>query len=161
MTRPRKTGTPRAASPAAKEAALAPLLELRIAGTYAAIARARGRLARWLEASGVPRNAVSELALVLTEICSNALEHGTAARDRPLELTARRARHHVRLEIIEGAAAAADPVVEAILSASSPPAATSERGRGFFLVRAYVDTLRIDTDPRGFLRIRIQKRLCP
>lgn len=134
-------------------------LRLTVPGTYEAIASARTSLARWLEKSGVKPRIVSEMALVLTEICNNAVEHGSADASKPISLEADLAGDDACFEVIEGSCASVNPVVEGFLAASTPPDQASERGRGFFLIRAYVDDLQVDSTASGCMRIRFRKRI--
>jgi anti-sigma regulatory factor (Ser/Thr protein kinase) len=136
-------------------------LDLSIPGSYEAIRKARSTIADWLEERGVRERAISELSLVLTEICNNAVEHGTASPSQPMRVHAELASGDLRIEIIEGSASEVSPVVEGLMNALRPPSEADERGRGFFLIRSYVDQVAVDTTEDGSLRLRIRKRVAP
>ena len=136
-------------------------IDLSVAGSYEAIRKARSAIADWLEEGGVGERAVSELSLVLTEICNNAVEHGTASLTKPMRLHAELASGELKIEIVEGSSSEVMPVVEGLMKALQPPSEAEERGRGFFLIRSYVDQVHVDTTEDGSLRLRLRKRVAP
>lgn len=133
-------------------------LRFSMPGTFAAVAKARRRVAEWLGKAGAEPRALGEVGLALTEICNNAVEHGTANAKRPLHLAAAIEADAVVIEFLGDHGGSARRLDESFAWAS-PPAATSERGRGLFLIKACVDDLRVDATSDGRLRIRMRKRI--
>jgi anti-sigma regulatory factor (Ser/Thr protein kinase) len=132
--------------------------QVSVPGTYEAIASARGSLAAWMKNCGVKPRTVSEIALVFTEICNNAVEHGSSNASCPMMIRGVAEHGELQFEVLEGQCNSVSPVVEGLMTAGKPPAETDERGRGFFLIRAYVDELNVDATDDGGMRIRFRKR---
>lgn len=137
----------------------ADLFHLTVTGSYEAVVSARKKFDSWLTKSKATAQARNELALVLTEICNNAVEHGSATESEPMQITGKITNGLLEVEVIEKSGDAVDPIGKALLDSFSVPAVDSERGRGLFLIRVYVDELQIDTNDRDKLRIRLQKRI--
>lgn len=136
-------------------------LRLEIAGTFEAVVAARRAIHEWMKRAAATDQALNEMALVITEICNNAVEHGSATPDEPMKLTAEITDGILKMEIIEKSGEAVDPIGQALLESFGPPSLEEERGRGLFLIRVYVDEFQIDTTDANKLRIRIQKKIRP
>ncbi|MBI3817303.1 MAG: ATP-binding protein [Planctomycetes bacterium] len=136
-------------------------LQLDVIGTYEAVVAARGKMLAWLELGGATEQAVSEMALVITEICNNAVEHGSATLEEPMRLTAGLQNGILNLEVIELSGDSVDPISQALLESFGEPSLDDERGRGLFLIRIYVDELQIETTDNNKLRIVIKKKVAP
>jgi serine/threonine-protein kinase RsbW len=134
-------------------------LTITVAGTLDAVPRARRSVAQWLRKAGASDRVSRELGLVVTEVCNNAVEHGAASAAHPVTISARVARGVVELDFCERATVDQRGLAGAIRAANAPPDVAEERGRGLFLVRAYVDDVVVDLDERGELRIRLRKKL--
>lgn len=126
-------------------------LELYVPATHAAARGARRTATDFARRDGLSSEEVEQLALVLSELLSNAVDHGGggAARDGdeldgPVGVT-------LRLWLGDGDWAvevddegAGDAARLAELLAGDPQfALEDERGRGFFLVREMVDALSV------------------
>lgn len=120
---------------------------------------ARNRIHGWLERAGATGRAVSEMDLVVTEICNNAVEHGSATPDIPMTVTANITNGELTLEVLEKNSEAVGSIGEALLDSFAPPSLDEERGRGMFLIRIYVDELQIETADDDHLRVRVRKKL--
>ncbi|HKE02389.1 MAG TPA: ATP-binding protein [Planctomycetota bacterium] len=134
-------------------------LSITVAGTLDAVPRARRSLSQWLRKAGASDRISRELGLVVTELCNNAVEHGAASEARPVLIFARVARGVVEMDIRESATEQQQGLAGAMRAATAPPDVADERGRGLFLVRAYVDDVAIEHDARGELRIHLRKKL--
>jgi len=111
-------------------------VELEYPADPASLPRVRRRLRGWLAAQQVGPNDVADIVLAVSEACNNAIEH--AYRDRPGTLT-------VKLN--------ADPLaLEAVVEDRGrwqPPASTDEGGRGIWLMRHLMDTVRFEANGHG------------
>lgn len=126
--------------------------ELHLALTDATIAEmseARRRVAAWLFERGLPLLAVDELALITSELLSNAFK---AADRHDTELSVRIEGGEVVLEV----ANRADEDVSSLEPALPEPDASS--GRGLFVVAALADHLDVDVEG-GRVVARATKRL--
>jgi len=139
----------------------ADLFHLTVTGSYEAVVSARKKFDSWLTKAKATAQARNELALVITEICNNAVEHGSATEAEPMQISGKVTNGLLEMEIIEKSGEALDPIGKALLDSYTVPAVDNERGRGLFLIRVYVDELQIDTNERNKLRIRLQKRVRP
>ncbi len=151
--------TPAAPDRRDAEPSAPPPFRLSVQGTHEAVPNARRALSRWLEGAGAGGKTLDEVGLVLTEICNNAIDHGSCGADRPMQVAAEISGGSLLLAVLEGNGVAAEPLRKAFEGAQHPPDVQDERGRGLFLVRAYVDDLRVDTTASGRLRIAIRKNL--
>lgn len=136
-------------------------LQFDVTGTFDAVVAARRIMNDWLKRAGAAEKVLDEMALVITEICNNAVEHGSATIDEPMQLSAEVIDGILHLEVLEKSGDAVDPIGQALLESFAPPSLEEERGRGLFLIRVYVDELDIDTTDNNKLRIRIQKKVRP
>jgi anti-sigma regulatory factor (Ser/Thr protein kinase) len=112
-----------------------------------------------VEAMGVAERARDQIVLVLDELVSNAIEHGDDYRTGGGELT-------VQVRLIGGGLwmEFIDPDMPGSMVAElhralerwdgSPPPLTNERGRGLFLISAYVDELIVQPAQGGGLHVR-------
>lgn len=134
-------------------------ITLVVTGSLEAVPKARHLLARWLARRGAAGAAVEAIELVVTEVCNNAIEHGCASRTDPLSVCAQIHGEDVSIDVLESNGSLAAPLSKALDTAEEPPEAIAERGRGLFLIRAYVDEVRIDETSEGRLRIHLRKRI--
>ncbi|HET6203306.1 MAG TPA: ATP-binding protein [Planctomycetota bacterium] len=88
--------------------------------------------------------ALQELGLALTEVCNNALEHGGSADGR-LRVLLDVGPGRIVLRIVGGRAERVGALRRALESCGDLPEGESDRGRGLFLVRAYVDRVQVRT----------------
>jgi serine/threonine-protein kinase RsbW len=136
-----------------------PSLDLSVPGALEAVPGARRTCAKWLQGAGADARALEEFGLVFTEICNNAVEHGGATPKKPLRVRGSIVGGTLVLEVLEGGGERAEGLDLAASRAVTPPAPEDERGRGLFLIRAFVDELRIDRTRDGHLRIRLRKSI--
>ena len=133
-------------------------LQFSMPGSLEEVPKARHKVATWLSKAGASKRVANEVGLALTEVCNNAIEHGTATMTRPMHLTAVIEGGIVALEFLGDHGGSAQRLDESFTWAALPESG-HERGRGLYLIRAYVDDLRVDSTRDGRLRIRLLKRL--
>jgi anti-sigma regulatory factor (Ser/Thr protein kinase) len=108
-----------------------------------------------LERSGFPRDRVGEVVLVVDEIVTNAIEHGSRYRQPTDELIIRLGIDggSVDVEFIDPSmpADAVDELVRLLAKCGgeSPPPIDSERGRGLFLIHDGLDVCEVEVLPDG------------
>lgn len=99
---------------------------------------------------------IDEVLLAVTEAFDNAVEHGGAGSRGVRVLAAVRPRR-VLLRVIGGSAARLPSLLRGLETSDRFPPGDGERGRGLFLVRAYVD--RVDVkESDGEIEVRMTKR---
>ncbi|HKE01758.1 MAG TPA: ATP-binding protein [Planctomycetota bacterium] len=133
-------------------------LRFAMPGVLEEVPKARHKVATWLSKAGAPKRVANEIGLALTEVCNNAIEHGTATKTRPMHLTAAIEGGIVAIEFLGDHGGSAQRLDESFTWAALPDSG-HDRGRGLYLIRAYVDELIVDSTRDGRLRIRLLKRL--
>jgi serine/threonine-protein kinase RsbW len=101
---------------------------------------------------GVDTSCIDEVALAVTEACTNVLEH--TATGAAYEVSVGIEEDHCVIEVIDtggGFDAAGTGIATAELSA--------ERGRGVHLMRQMVDRVRFDSRPENGTVVRLEKQL--
>ncbi len=91
----------------------------------------------------------ADLEIALTEACANVVNHATGADKFEVRLDV--ADDHCAIDVLDNGAgfdAAA---------ATESPAATSERGRGLYLIKALSDNVRMHSTPRSGSLIHFEK----
>ena len=113
----------------------AAVAELAVEAQPRAVPDARRALAAALERAGVPAPAAADACLVLTELLSNALQHGTPRADGSLGVAWQIAADELVIEVRDGGPAGVD---------RAPQAAPGESGgRGLLLARALSTTVEL------------------
>jgi serine/threonine-protein kinase RsbW len=124
-------------------------LEYRFTPTTAAVPIARHFLQDWLIRVPVDPNEASDLLLVASELCANAVRHATGQRGS-VALRARIEGVDVVLEVEDDGGN--EPPVPIL--GDDLPEPLAERGRGLFLVRALVDAFDSEvTEGRTLTRV--------
>ena len=114
-----------------------PALDLRFRATIDAVPVARHSLGRWLEELKVDRNTREELALVVTELVTNAVEASPGPQHEVI-LQVECERDRIALHVTdEGSGFDQQQQTE-------PPEPTAVRGRGLPIVHALMDDVTID-----------------
>jgi anti-sigma regulatory factor (Ser/Thr protein kinase) len=93
-------------------------------------------------APALPQTVQDDIALLMTEIVSNAVIHGDAADDTPLELEFRRWDGRVRIDLFHPGSAFEPPE-------SRPSNGDSNGGWGLFLVDRIAERWGVQPDPSG------------
>lgn len=112
-----------------------------------------------LREAGVVEEIIADIAIAVTEIVNNAINHGNAGNPaKMVELSVGISPGEIIIEVIdEGGGfdpeAVADPLAQENLM--------REVGRGIFIVRQLMDTVEIDAKPGRGTKVRITKELSP
>lgn len=119
----------------------------------AALGEVRQKLSDILRASPLAgdQDALDGLVLAASEAVANVIEHGHACDGRPARIEVESRGPTVELRIYDGGGAVPS------LDDASLPDATSERGRGLFLIRTLTDDCSFVTPPSGEAFFRLVK----
>jgi serine/threonine-protein kinase RsbW len=98
----------------------------------------------------VDRQSGADLEIALTEACANVVNHASGADKFEVRLDV--ADNHCAIEVLDNGTGFDAAAIE-----DSSPAATSERGRGLFLIRALSDNVRLQSTPRSGSLIHFEK----
>ncbi|GAA1597369.1 ATP-binding protein [Actinoplanes couchii] len=96
----------------------------------------------------VDRQAGTDLEIALTEACANVVKHADGAEKFEVHLDV--AEDRCSIDVVDDGSGF-DPAAEAV------PSATSERGRGLFLIRALAENVRMHSSPRSGSLIHFEK----
>jgi serine/threonine-protein kinase RsbW len=132
---------------------------LRIPNRLEVMSGVRALLTATCESHGVGEEATQEILLAVSEIVNNAIEHVTGHGPDGA--------HEVDLRFGIGGDRAVGVVVDEgeggisqhDFNAVAPPSLDNDRGRGLFLIRAYVDELEVRHLPGVGTEIRFVKHL--
>ncbi len=97
----------------------------------------------------VDRQYGADLEIALTEACANVVKHAAGADKFEVRLDV--ADDHCAIDVLDNGAG-----IDAGAVATSP-AASSERGRGLFLIQALSDNVRMHSTPRHGSLIHFEK----
>lgn len=142
-------------------------LELVVPATHAAARIVRKTVTDFARLDGLASGEVEQLALVVSELLGNAVDHGGGEAAMELEDLEGDVTMHLSFELdastwsvsvsdqgggdAEQMASYLDPDAQIPLD--------DERGRGFFLMRGMVDHMRVDPSSDGLgLRVRVERR---
>ncbi|HSK22198.1 MAG TPA: ATP-binding protein [Egicoccus sp.] len=124
---------------------IGPFLRLQPPRTVAAVARLRRDCAAWARTCGVNDTTIDDLSLVVSELATNAVRHGSGARMR---LVVARIGDTIDLRIDDDG------------PPSDPPDAPDGAGRGLAIVRALARELTLDQGPAG-TSVHVRLRILP
>lgn len=127
---------------------IGPFLGLQPPRTVAAVARLRRDVAAWARTCGVTDTTIDDLSLVVSELATNAVRHGSGARMR---LVVARIGDTIDLRIDDD-------------GPSATPDGADGAGRGLAIVRALAGELTLDHGPAGtsaHVRLRILPDTAP
>ncbi|MBB4745662.1 serine/threonine-protein kinase RsbW [Actinoplanes octamycinicus] len=96
----------------------------------------------------VDDQAGADLEIALTEACANVVKHASGADGYEVRLDV--GHDHCSIDVVDDGTGF-DP------AAGTAPAATSERGRGLFLIRALAENVRMQSSPRTGSLIHFEK----
>lgn len=134
-------------------------LALALPAVHAAVRVARQTVRAFVRMNGMPHREIDTLALVLSELLANAVDHGGGAAAIEEEDLASDVR--MRLDLVMTGSSwslevhdqgGGDPEeIDALLHPDGLPDLEDERGRGFFLMAEMVDAMdvRLTDDGRG------------
>jgi len=97
---------------------------------------------------GWDREAGADLEIALTEACANVVKHANGAQGFEVSLDV--GEDHCSIDVVDKGAGFD-------LEDGSAPTATSEHGRGLFLIRALAENVRMQSSPRTGSLIHFEK----
>jgi len=112
-----------------------------------------------LRQAGVPPEVVADIAIAVTEIVNNAIDHGNAG-DPEKMVTLELAVDTREISIVisdEGGGFDPDDVADPLAQENL----MREVGRGIFIVQHLMDTVKIDSGPGRGTTVRVTKKLSP
>lgn len=122
---------------------IGPFLWLRPPRTDGAVARLRRDVAAWARTTGIGEATVDDLALVLSELATNAVVHGSGPRMR---IVVGRIGDRIDLRVFDD-------------GPGTGPTAAREGGHGLAIVRALAEHLALEHGPDGTCaRVRLRIR---
>ena|SRR5215213_55565 len=98
----------------------------------------------------VDRQSGADLEIALTEACANVVTHAAGADKFEVRLDV--AEDRCAIDVLDNGAG-----FDASALDDATPGATSERGRGLFLIRALSDNVRMHSTPRSGSLIHFEK----
>jgi len=96
----------------------------------------------------VNRQAGGDLEIALTEACANVIKHADGAEDYEVRLDV--GEDHCSIDVVDNGAGFD-------LGENPAPTASSEHGRGLFLIRALAENVRMQSSPRTGSLIHFEK----
>ena len=99
------------------------------------------------------------ISLVTTEILNNSIEHGANGPQDEIDVTLLVTRSRFRFEVVDPGRGGKDFASTALSRASHMPDLDEPRGRGLFLVRSYMDELRVSFDPESGTKLMVTKNI--
>lgn len=142
-------------------------LELVVPATHAAARVVRKTVSDFARLDGLASEEVDQLALVVSELLGNAVDHGGGEAAMVTEDLERDVSMRLALEldadrwtVTVSDQGGGDPdALAAYLEPGTEIPLEDERGRGFFLLREMVDQLSVDASQDGLgLRVRAERR---
>ena len=127
-------------------------LRLSVPAHHAAARMARARVRGCAEAAGMPVGELDRLEFVVGELLSNAVDHGGGEGAMDAEQWTSGARMHLwmkcgtegwRLGVEDEGGGGPESLMPFLVETDELPNLEDERGRGFFLLRSYLDTLEV------------------
>lgn len=145
-------------------------LSLNLPAVHRGVRVARNLLLRFARMEGVAETEASSIGLVVSEMLANAIDHGSAGAamteedlksDVRMRLTLRLSPTSWDLSVTDQCGGDAE-VLSEILRGAADFDPLDDRGRGMFMMRAYVDELVVSKSRDGQgLTIRASKRFAP
>ena len=126
-------------------------LEVEVGADARELRRARAELREWLAGLGAPPADVEDVVLASGEALANSVEHGHGSRGAGavrLRAAMDATRSTLDVEVIDDG------------RWRPPPAESGDRGRGFALMRALMESVNVEHDDRG-TRVAMRRRLRP
>jgi anti-sigma regulatory factor (Ser/Thr protein kinase) len=133
------------------------VLDMLLPAAHSAVRMARQVARKFAQEAGVRGDSLETLILVVSELLANAVDHGGGNAAMEESDLAEPVTMHLVLEASRAGWCAqvsdqggGDPEeLRAMIAPGEIPDLEDERGRGFFLMLAMVDELRIDPSPDG------------
>ncbi len=132
------------------------ILELRLAAAHASARVGRQMARHFARLDGLDEDEVDHLALVASELLSNAVDHGGGGAamevkdaDARMSLTLELGRDYWRLEVNDQGGGDPNELSKFLAPHALEAALEDERGRGFFLMRQMVDEMSVTRSKDG------------
>lgn len=131
---------------------------LQFAASPSIVAKVRDAVRRTAAGLGAAEEVGDQLALIADELLNNAIEHGAVYRRRgdSLALEIAVAGERLRVEFYDPempGELVAKLAAQVAAAGNGLPDVESERGRGLFLLTVFLQDVRIESAPKGGLRI--------
>jgi anti-sigma regulatory factor (Ser/Thr protein kinase) len=101
------------------------------------------------------------LALVVTEILNNAIEHGCSGPSDEIQLSLTVEPKEFRFEVFDAGCGGQEFANGALELARKMPNLEEPRGRGLFLIQSYMDVFDVHYDSKSGTRVLISKSRDP
>lgn len=134
-------------------------IELKIPSTVFYVEPVRAFIGNLAQSLGFPRKRVADIQLVLDEICSNAVHHGSANTTTGVKLRIRVDAH--ALEILVRDTGPGEErqkswlTRERLLEIEAKRSPSSERGHGIFIAKSLSDTHEMQSNEAGGTDVRV------
>lgn len=125
---------------------IGPFLRLQPPRTVGAVPRSRREVAAWARTTGVDETTIEDLVLLVSELLTNAVRHGSGARAR---MVVARIGDTIDVRVDD----------DGPTGSPAPPRPAGDHGRGLAIVRAIAQDLTLEHGPAGtsaHARLRIR-----
>jgi len=97
------------------------------------------------------------IALVVTEILNNSIEHGCRSVEDEVVVTMFVTQERFQFEVLDSGKGGSSFAATALDKAGQMPDLEEPRGRGLFLIKTYMDEMFVNYDPARGTRLRVSK----
>ena len=108
--------------------------------------------------AGYEEDETESIALVTTEILNNSIEHGTSGHEEEIEVSLHVDSSIFRFEVLDPGRGGEDFAKTARQKSSKMPDLEEPRGRGLFLIQAFMDEMDVSWDPERGTRFVVSKK---
>ena len=133
-------------------------IELKIPSTVFYIEPVRAFIGNLAQSLGFPRKRVADIQLVLDEVCSNAVHHGSANAADSVSLRISIDAHALEILVKDtgsgNAARKSWLTDERLLEIEANRSPSSERGHGIFISKSLSDTYEMQSNEAGGTEVR-------
>ena len=134
-------------------------IELKIPSTAFYIEPVRAFIGNLAQSLGFPRKRVADIQLVLDEVCSNAVHHGSANATDDVKLRIGVDAHALEILVRDTGSGNAEQkswlTHERLLEIEANRSPSSERGHGIFIAKSLSDTHEMQFNEAGGTDVRV------
>ena len=134
-------------------------IELKIPSTVLYIEPVRAFIGNLAQSLGFPRKRVADIQLVLDEVCSNAVHHGSANATDSVKLRIGVNAHALEILVRDTGSGNAKQknwlTHERLLEIEANRSPSSERGHGIFIAKSLSDTHEMQSNEAGGTDVRV------